>query len=139
MLCRSVGKCADLGYCQEEGATLHIGEVEQDFGALDSLRVTFTSTATGRAETLDVDVDGTELSVVLDGFAPIPGHTYKVEVTYSRYGGGIFPVQVYPYEYGTDAFDISDNAYDHLLVRFVKNHAGGVIEQATEQWLALNI
>lgn len=139
MLCQSVGKCADLGYCSEEGAVLHIGEVAQDFGDLDVMRVTFTDLATGRKTTIDGDTSGDEISVILDGFAPIPGHVYKVEVTHGTYGGGIFPSQVYPYEYGSGAFDITANAYDHLLVRFVKNYNTTGIDQASQQWLSLNI
>lgn len=141
MLCLQVGKCADLGYCQEEGAVLHVGEVEQDFGALDAMRVTFTDLGTGRTTSIDADVTGSALSIVLDGFFPIPGHVYRVQVTADKYGGGIFPVQVYPYEYDAtgSAFDISTNAYDHLLVRFVKVNDTEGIQSNTEQWLSLPI
>lgn len=141
MLCQSVGKCADLSYCQEEGAVLHVGEVAQDFGALDILRVVFTDLATGRATVIDGDVSGQEISAVLDGFLPLPGHSYRVQVTHGIYGGGIFPVQIKPFEYDAIAedFDVSTTAYDHLLVRFVRvNNAAG-IDQASEQWLSLSI
>jgi hypothetical protein len=113
--------------------------VQQDFGALDAMRVTFLNLATQRETTLDADANGDELSVIMDGFAPTPGQVYKVTVTWSRYGGGIFPVQVYPYEYVTDGFDISATAHDHLLVKFVKNHNTTGVDSASEQWLSLPI
>ena len=139
MLCQSVGKCADLSYCSEEGAILHIGEAAQTFGALDSVDVKFTDLSTGRITVLDCDEAGGELSCVLDGFAPIPGHVYKVEVVGNAYGYQFFPVQVSPFEFNAGAMDITSTAYDHILVRFVKSHNTAGIDQTGDQWLSLPI
>ena len=140
MLCRETAKCIDLVGCFDDGAILHIGEALQDFGALDSLWVAFTDLSTDRTTTIDAENDGDAIWVVPDGFEPITGHVYRVEVTWGKYGGGLFPVQVYPYEYTGGILDISTVLYDSLLVRFVKNNGvNGSGLTTSEQWLSLHI
>lgn len=138
MLCRSVAKCADLSACQDEEAVLHIGEAEQDFGDSTTLSVKFTDLATNRVTVIEGEYSvgpPSDITISMTDFAPVDGHHYKVEVVGQIEGGGIFPVQFKPYELSGDAFDITDTAYDHVLVTFVKVNGS----TASEQWLSLPV
>lgn len=141
MGCDNVIHCADLSYCQGEGAILHICELDPATDPPDPalLKVLFTNLATGNKVEFPVFVEGypsLDISIASENFTPIAGHMYQVEVVYQETGGGIFPMKIVPFVWVDGAIDVSDLVYDALMVRFVKVFTQtATISMATEQWL----
>lgn len=140
MLCGSQGQAGDLNYCADE-TTVWIGEVDTgyDFDGTD-LSVLFTDLATGTITRFDAVVAYSLVSIVLNGFAPAPGHKYSVTLTGLGSTGSLTQLQFLPFTYDSTTSDYatSTTAVDAMLVSFVKVHdQTGAVDGATEQWLSL--
>lgn len=141
MDCADKGLLSDLSYCQGENAIIHIGELENYSGYEDAtqLRVLFTNLATGHKTVIAVGGEFLpEIVIHSEDFTPVPEHGYEVKVVRAQDLGGITPLRIKPYEATYAGYDLSTEAFDALLVRFVKVFtATATIEHSTEQWFTL--
>lgn len=145
MLCNDLGVCNDLSYCQGKNAVLHIGQSYTDIGITDGaeIRVLFTNRTTGAVTALDIDTEQLpSIDLDTEGFTPIKGHSYLVQLVLESSGGGIMPIQVKPYEWSDGSYDVSSTGYDGLLVRFTRvftqtDSTTASVDSATEQWMTL--
>jgi hypothetical protein len=70
MLCQDRARCADLSYCQAEGAVLNIGQIV-DTPYTGTVRVLFTDMATERRTAIDNAGTPPEVSIDTEDFTPL--------------------------------------------------------------------
>lgn len=141
MECAEVATLSDIAYCQGEDALIHIGELEEYSGyeLAEQTRILWTNLATGHKTVIAIGGEYLpELVIHSEDFTPVDGQVYKVEVTRYSTGGGITPLRVKPFEVVYTGYEISDTAYDALLVRFVKVFTvTSTVSVSTDQYLSL--
>lgn len=137
MLCENLARCADLSYCQADGAVLNIGQLV-DTPYPGTVHVKFTDIATNRVTTIDNAGTLPDVSIDTQDFTPLQGHVYQIEVVLSPESGAILPVPFIPYALDGNDLEGGTTSYLKATARFVKVFGtNGYVQSAQEQWLCL--
>lgn len=141
MNCATEATLSDIAYCQGADALIHIGELETYSGyeIAEDLWIRFEDMAVGTSVVIPIrGQDLPELVIDSEDFTPTPGHVYRITVARAPSGGGITPLRVKPFEVTYIGYTIAADAFDALLVRFIKVFTSTpTVVVSTEQWLSL--